>query len=521
MGSSRSWSLSPLIAVLVLSITSVPADARRPPGALDRSFGAGGKVVTDVFGGGDEPSDIAVQSDGKLLVSTLSQRSGGDPRALVLRYDADGRLDPSFGDGGRAAVEVPGAEPRVTQPAVRPVALEVQADGRIVVVSDAFVSGGTKTAVTRLSPSGSPDATYGDGGTRVTTLGTDNEPMDLALQPDGKVLVVANVRFEGDANPNMRPGLLRFEPDGDPDPTFDGDGRAIAPPAGSELPTALAVRADGRILVASSLNRFYISLLRFLPDGRPDSAFGEGGRLVRGYGGEYPSISDLALRPNGASVGLGENEAPFLTAFTPEGELDGSFGSGGVVPSGAVGRGRAAALDARGAAVVVGTHFAVARYTRRGRLDRGFGQGGLVQTDFGPRDDESVEVALQTDGKIVVLGLDRPLSLPDKPSDIEIARYWGGYDRGKPRIRIRGVPRRRCLRRRTRVRIRISDLSALSRVHVRLDGRRVRATRKRRFSIRLRPSRLRPGRHRLSVIARDVAGNRGVRRIRFKRCRIR
>src|SRR5215207_7572351 len=130
MGFSRSWSLSPVIAALVFSIASVPADARRPPGALDRSFGAGGKVVTDVFGGDDEPSDIAVQSDGKLVVSTLSQRSGGDPRALVLRYHADGRLDPSFGDGGRAAVEVPGAQPGVT-----PVALAIQADGRIVVVS--------------------------------------------------------------------------------------------------------------------------------------------------------------------------------------------------------------------------------------------------------------------------------------------------------------------------------------------------------------------------------------------------
>jgi len=83
-------------------------------------------------------------------------------------------------------------------------------------------------------------------------------------------------------------------------------------------------------------------------------------------------------------------------------------------------------------------------------------------------------------------------SLGDK-QDIEIARYWGGYDRGKPRIRIRGVPRRRCLRRPRRVRIRISDLSALSRVHVRLDGRRLRATRKRRFSIRLRPSGCAPG----------------------------
>ena len=87
-----------------------------------------------------------------------------------------------------------------------------------------------------------------------------------------------------------------------------------------------------------------------------------------------------------------------------------------------------------------------------------------------------------------------------------------------PRIRVRGVPRRRCARRAFRVRVAIADKSRLRRVHVRVNGRLIRATVRTRFSARVATSRLRAGRHRLSVIARDVSGNRTRRTTRFRRC---
>jgi hypothetical protein len=89
-------------------------------------------------------------------------------------------------------------------------------------------------------------------------------------------------------------------------------------------------------------------------------------------------------------------------------------------------------------------------------------------------------------------------------------------DATAPRIHVKGVSRRRCAARRLRVGVRVVDSSSLAHVRVRLDGRRVRKTTRARFKVRLR--RLRPGGHRLAVIARDVAGNRARRVVRFSRC---
>lgn len=89
-----------------------------------------------------------------------------------------------------------------------------------------------------------------------------------------------------------------------------------------------------------------------------------------------------------------------------------------------------------------------------------------------------------------------------------------------PRIRIRGVPGSRCASRDIRVRVRIFERwSGLLRARMSLDGRRLRQTRRKRFSARIDVRRLRPGRHRVRVVAVDRAGNRRARAARFRRCR--
>lgn len=88
-------------------------------------------------------------------------------------------------------------------------------------------------------------------------------------------------------------------------------------------------------------------------------------------------------------------------------------------------------------------------------------------------------------------------------------------DRSRPRIRIAGVPRR-CARRGFRARVRIRDHSPLRRASMRLDGRRVRFTKRKRFAVRVPARRVATGRHRLSVVARDRAGNRSTRTVRFR-----
>src|SRR5207237_641209 len=89
-------------------------------------------------------------------------------------------------------------------------------------------------------------------------------------------------------------------------------------------------------------------------------------------------------------------------------------------------------------------------------------------------------------------------------------------DRTPPRIRLRGVPsRKRCAPSSFRARVRVSDRSGLRRIAVYLDGRLIRDTRKTRFGVRVRSQ---PGRHRLTVLARDGAGNRARSSRVFRRC---
>ena len=92
-------------------------------------------------------------------------------------------------------------------------------------------------------------------------------------------------------------------------------------------------------------------------------------------------------------------------------------------------------------------------------------------------------------------------------------------DRKAPRIRLAGVPRRGCAARGVRPRIRVLDASRLAKVGVRLNGRLLRTTKRKRVVLRIRRSALRPGFNRLTITARDAAGNRARFTRRFFRCR--
>ncbi len=91
-------------------------------------------------------------------------------------------------------------------------------------------------------------------------------------------------------------------------------------------------------------------------------------------------------------------------------------------------------------------------------------------------------------------------------------------DRLAPRLRVTGVPRRRCVRRGFRARVRVREGSRLRRGALFRDRRRLRSTRKKRYSVVVHTSGLRRGRHKVRVVAVDAAGNRRAVTRRFRRC---
>ncbi len=100
----------------------------------------------------------------------------------------------------------------------------------------------------------------------------------------------------------------------------------------------------------------------------------------------------------------------------------------------------------------------------------------------------------------------------------DVSRMPCMRDLKPPVIRMKRAARRGCSARGFRLRVSVQDASPLTRVQVRLDRRVLRTTTATRFVQRVRLRRLRAGRHRLSVIARDAAGNRSRRTLRFTRC---
>jgi uncharacterized delta-60 repeat protein len=198
----------------------------------------------------------------------------------------------------------------------------------------------------------------------------------------------------------------------------------------ASLPTedlkAIAIEPNGEILAAGGANyggnggAFALAL--FQVNGTLDPSFGNGGVVLTPFnanGGTYASA--IALEPNGqivlaGTVGLPGGLGEFaLARYNADGTLDSTFGANGLVTTPVDGNSWATgvAIDANGNIIVAGgagqayqfeSNFALARYTSNGVLDTTFGNNGTVETNLGPTDASAQGLALQADGKIVVVG---------------------------------------------------------------------------------------------------------------------
>jgi uncharacterized delta-60 repeat protein len=197
-------------------------------GLLDKAFGVDGKAAID-FGGDDFGLAIARQANGRILVAGRSTAAG----AVVARLRANGALDPDFAGDGKLTLPGGGSAS----------AILVQPDRNIVVAGNA--AGNATMTVTRLTPNGSLDMTFGAGG----TASIDFAPLaDLAagaaLQGDGKIVVAGYSQGTEDV------AVARLNPNGSPDTTFGVGGKATVDFGAATFGFAVALQSNGRIVVA-------------------------------------------------------------------------------------------------------------------------------------------------------------------------------------------------------------------------------------------------------------------------------
>jgi uncharacterized delta-60 repeat protein len=187
-------------------------------GSQDETFGIAGIVISD-FGSFDRARALAIQSDGKLVVAGDSNSTGTGPYTMILvRYNSDGTLDPTFGVTGRV-VPVTGS--------FEVSALALQADAKIV-VAGTYTSASpayADFALARYNSDGTLDESFAVGGQGVTDFvwtysgSRDNRAFALALQPDGKILL------GGYSSSTF--ALARYNGEGSLDGTFGNSGMAI------------------------------------------------------------------------------------------------------------------------------------------------------------------------------------------------------------------------------------------------------------------------------------------------------
>ena len=338
-------------------------------GALDRTFGNGGKVVAALDPGGDGLSALAFQPDGKIVVVGSVIHNNFLLAIITARFNPDGSLDQTFGTNGSVETTFGDSSAEGND-------VILQADGKIVVVG--FTGAGSYTdnnnfALVRFNPDGTLDQTFGDGGKVKSNAG---QATSVALQSDGKLLV-------GGTSASSRNGfmLARYNSNGTLDTSFGTLGMVTTQIGfGDAFSFGIGLLSDGRIVLAGyseTTQDHDFTVACYTSNGTLDQTFGNGGIVATDFTGNTDDI-------------------PYTLAVQPDNKIV-VGGHSGIYPT---------------------FNFALARYTTAGQLDQTFGSGGKVLT---PVAHDSLGYALAiAGGKITLAGA---VASDQKPFDFGVARY--------------------------------------------------------------------------------------------------
>jgi uncharacterized delta-60 repeat protein len=436
------WKLTRTVLALAMTASlfsfGLSKTARADNCALDPAFGNGGKVITD-FGDREAANAAALQEDGKIVAAGGAFIGIGDRNFALARYNPDGRLDTTFGSGGKVITDFLGYSDEAS-------GIVIQPDHKIIAAGTIYTDNGssiTDFGLARYNSDGSlddgtandstPGDSFGNGGKVITDFfGSADGISDVALQSDGKIIAVGNTRVSFSVFTDF--ALARYNPDGQLDNTFGNGGKVTLDFSGNPdgASTITIQPTDGKIIVggAASLTapfRTDFALVRYNTDGQLDDTFGSGGIVTTDYNGGDDGIVDTALQTDGRIVTVGytqfQGPAKFaLARYNPNGHLDNTFGDHGqvvtVFPEAYYGNAaRSVALQPGDGKIVVGgwiarnnipaqnnESFALARYLTNGQLDPSFDGDGRTITDFRGTEDEANAVLIQPDGNIVAVG---------------------------------------------------------------------------------------------------------------------
>ena len=377
-------------------------------GWLDLTFDEDGIVYTDFGGYSDEIRDLVIQPDGKIVaVGTGGSNEHFPPYGFgVARYLPNGALDPEFSGDGKALTYPTGYGNRAY-------AVVMQPDGALVVGGQANLEFGDFGLI-RLRPDGSLDTAFSGDGIVITNLGRqDDVIMDLALQPDGRIVAVGRTRTGDDTDV----ALARYNADGTLDASFSGDGIEVTQVGADHTAgVRVALLPNGKILALAQRNGASpaMILLRYNADGSLDRTFDGDGIAIPDIGPKGGIPNDMLVLPNGkillaGTFGVGDTYG--IARVNADGTIDRTFGvDGRALTPQYVNGVTAMARQPDGGILLSGRHYAgadttfsVTRFTSSGALDTRFGVGGVMVANVGIQP-VPWAMALDAEGKIVLGG---------------------------------------------------------------------------------------------------------------------
>lgn len=397
-------------------------------GHLDPDFAAAGK--TQVYFAGSSSSmanGVAIDPQGRLLVAAKVGTHGGS-RFGLARLLEDGSADLSFGNQGSLIGQfAPGFEAMASKVHVLPC-------GDILLAGLHYESAHrTLPALALFDAHGQPVRSFGDNGRQVVRLPGDlsqglrddwlppgvpgAEACDIAVQPDGRILLLANHHFELADHVGL---LIRLDADGNLDRDFNGRGFVVVRHLlMNTWLGSLMVQQDGRILAAGSINFPPEGLLaRYHADGRLDDSFAVDGFMTFKAQGRGAQVSQIIQQANGDLHCFGSSRDPMhcLSLKLHSNGRPDIHCNGGQPQHLEIGHSgcqwTAAQVQPDGSVLAVGAtiggveaDFILARYLPQGLLDRSFADGiGWVRTRLGRSLDTATSLAVQDNGRIVVAG---------------------------------------------------------------------------------------------------------------------
>lgn len=332
--------------LLIICIILISASAHfANPGDLDTNFGVnGGYVVSDFLGlqTAETVNDVAVQSDGKIIIAGSVTPSVNLTDFLVARYNPDGTLDTTFSGDGIFTLHQGGAD--------EVHAIVLQSDGKIVAVGEYGTS--TANMVFRLNSNGTLDGTFGGGTGKIQVL-TAGRALSVAMQASDDKIIVGGYTNLNEAT------ICRLNTDGFLDTSFDTDGVGIYPQV--IRANGVAIQSNGRIVFTGSIGGD-TATARIFSNGALDNSFGSGGVAI-------------------TAVYAGNNQGDAILVQT----------DGKILVSGGGDSGSGGAL--------------LIRYNSNGSLDTGFDGDGIRLHQINPNGNNFFnDIAQQSDGKILAVG---------------------------------------------------------------------------------------------------------------------